>query len=248
MKVVTIFIMLFISSASQAAYKLKESEYGWRLYYDSRADVYLQLVDLRKATLRMACTQYTFDCSHKELNDHWDAISRKPYSITNGQFFRRRSGDTQLTLPVASYGGNFIANGLRQYDPVYEGYIRTLQIKESSAMVLSYYYPFLLSSSYNGGIVGLAPFEDGTSNGRTMIGLYNNYTLIILSAEKMKEIDAVNILFSLNISERNIVILDGSGSSQLKTESTEFYGCVDLPGICFKDKRTFPQYMLVESK
>jgi hypothetical protein len=191
------------------------------------------------------------------LKDAWDSFSdsnSNAVCITNGQFFDRSIDPTPLSFPL-KVNGEFLTDNWAD-----TGQTRMLQIHGSTASVQPFndvndiYQPSLLLSLNI--IVGLTPwyklpdqfkngvYVGGGYKGRTFVGVSNDGTKILIfsSSSSCQNQDfckndpsgnAQTVLNNFGISNDNIIMFDGGGSSQLICEGTTH--------VYSSDNRAVPQ-------
>jgi len=162
------------------------------------------------------------------MNTWWNDYSNtKTLSMFNGQFFNVTTfSKTPLSFPLRSNWNTIVT----QKDP---GNLRTLKIYNNNieAQILYDYNSDYLKNSKEL-IVGLNPNVDKGKNiktGRFYIGgLHTNsstlkYLLFFIGVSNT-QYNMENELYNWNILEQDIVMMDGSGSAQMRFGNLKVYG------------------------
>jgi hypothetical protein len=214
---------------------------GADLYSDSTGKVYVQVVDLLNGG------GVSFD-AHAGLVDYSNKIYKREsldylynffnssslFSMTNGQFFDNNSSTTKLSFPVkGSWNQLATINGEVNLSK------RTLYIKTDGYAYIEDGYNASLLSDYDVSdlIVSLHPDvgkSSGFKIGRSYIGGYSancsvsadcKYThLIFLVAANKKQSQMETIASNWGILPKSLIMMDGSGSAQIKAGNKSLYG------------------------
>ena len=149
------------------------------------------------------------------------------YAMFNGQFFNVKTvRTTPLSFPLRSNYRNIVT----QVDP---GQLKTLKIYNGgkSAQILYDYYPYYLNGSKEL-IVGLDPNVNkgkNVSQGRFYIaGVHDNNSklryLLFFIAKSKTQYQMENEISRWRIDiDTDVVMMDGSGSAQMKTRPKTLY-------------------------
>lgn len=214
-------------------YSLIESkDYGgYQLRKKRNDELYVVIVDLQKVNVDFGLVDKpgsgnTFKKHY--LYTWWNNYAtNNTYAMFNGQFFNVKTpSTTPLSFPLRS---NYI-NIVTQVDP---GQLKTLKIYNGgkSAQILYNYYSYYLNGSKEL-IVGLDPNVDkgkSVSQGRFYIaGVHSNNSklryLLFFIAKSKTQYQMENEISRWGIDiDTNLVMMDGSGSAQMKTKIKTLY-------------------------
>lgn len=264
----SLILASFSTYAFQAFdFSLVQSQSGYKLYYSSTRNAYVQEVDLQSAMIDMQCKSIQGQqCENVSIGAFWDSVksSAKVMSVTNGQFHDQGTPYANLALAVASKNGiisdGYDSGGLNQ---------RLVIFNQNNATIYHYHSVSALAGATNGGILGYHPIDfdaGGKKNqkiGRTMLGLklasgscdpqYASCLMryaYIVTAKAATQAEAVKILNDFGVHTNAIAMLDGSGSTQMQSKFGAIEGCRYQPiaGACPWTSRNIPQYMVVRQK
>jgi len=229
--------------------KVESKKNGFAVY--KKGNLYVTVVDLQKY-------EVTFGGVHKasngnsfykhKLNDWWNYY--KPLAMFNGQFFNIWKNPTPLSFPLRAQYRTLVT----QVDSGRS--LKTLKIYSNGneAQVYNGYGSWMLNNSKEL-IVGLDPSEnmDESSNiGRFYIGGVNDnssslrYLLFFVSDQKSQD-DMLIEIDNWGVWDQNILMMDGSGSAQMKTSKVTIYGS-RASSYYVPDYRNLPNVLLVRKK
>ncbi len=250
-----------------SGWKLKESYGNVRIYQKGTEQTYLQAIDIQnggKANLVGTITGYqNFNGKQeplllkKTLQEHWNSGYPGRLAITNGQFFNPNANPSMLSFGIKS-NWQVLTNGADNGSASK----RTLQIMYDGVSTTSYQYNFASSSAHSA-IVGLDPavshINDRFTVGRTMLCAVNRpyiappgypepvkkEWLFILTAKNKWKNTTLSDLNSWGCRTNNIVMGDGGGSSQLRTNGgIQMFGHASDNGGFFPDNRLLPSIIV----
>jgi hypothetical protein len=221
------------------------SEEGFTTY--KNGNIYVSVVDLQKCKVKFgnvdkASSGNSF--TKHNLDYWWNNIEGVQTAIFNGQFFNPDIDPTPLSFPLLSSWNTLVT----QVDP---GDLRTLKIYDNAkeAQILDDYYSYYLNNSKEL-IVGLHPSVDKKKNsniGRFYIGglHYNSSSLryLLFFVSKSSTQATMNSEISKwGVAEHEVVMMDGSGSAQMKTSQFSVYG---RNSYYLYDKRDLPNVISI---
>jgi len=169
----------------------------------------------------------------------------------NGQFFNIHKNPTPLSFPLRTQYQTLVTHidlGSKS--------LKTLKIYSNgtSAQIYDGYGSWMLKNSKEL-IVGLDPSEDmhsWASIGRFYIGGIHDdssslrYLLFFISTQKNQD-DMVKEIYNWEVWPQDIIMMDGSGSAQMKTNKITIYGS-KAPYIYYPDYRPLANVLLVRKK
>lgn len=240
--------------------KIQNGE-GVDLYANNSKDVFVQVVDLQNGggisfDAHAGLVDYSNKIYKKEkLDDLYNYFnSSNLFSITNGQFFDHNSSTTKLSFPVKGAWNQLATiNGEVKLSK------RTLYMKTDGFAYIDDGYNESLLNDYSVSdlIVSLNPDEQFSAKyaiGRFYIGGYSpncqtnikcKYEyLILLTAKEKTQIDMEAIADRWGVLPKSLIMLDGSGSAQVKTYKYSLYG-VNNPYTNTSDKRKLPHIISI---
>lgn len=271
-----VFIMLLsinTSYANPTGYLGVTYEDGWLLYRKIGGEnIYVQEINLQKNRINFVDWKIS-DQNFKlvSLSEKWQTLKNISYSLTNGSFFDRgANGLFNMSFPYKK-NGKIQSMGWSTEQNIYSGELKMLAIgydystgyKNHIAKVIDYDKAVLQQKNYTDILVGLSKYYDKSRYskiGRTFVGVkdYSYYDLsqqrgidtnlvYILTGVNLSQQDAIDELKKFGIEDNNIIMFDGSGSSQLFFEdngSKEVYGS-KKHNVNTPDKRSIPQAITV---
>lgn len=268
-KIVVLMSILFNFTFAQAGdYNLLNQKPGWKIYKKGSGDnvIYVQEIDINKA--RIFFIDKGSDISGRfekfDMHDMWKGISNISYSISNGAFYEKTDQIYDgISYPYKSSGvvkttGWSTQRDIDNLKMIVLSYENIHGIYKYTAKVLDY-SKNIFEQKNNGDILtGLnVNFNKSSSTnlGRTYIGVKSDYFgndyVYILNGKSLTQSEAKDELLKQYIDENNMIMLDGSSSTQLffkdKYNNTEyFYGCKSrIPFVCDAEKRSIPQAIAV---
>ncbi|MCJ8268397.1 MAG: hypothetical protein MJK04_03245 [Psychrosphaera sp.] len=243
--------------------KLKNGD-GVDLYKSSDGGVYVQVVDL-KSGARISFGGFADVASssnktyHREklstlYNEHY---SSDLFSAINGQFYDNKSATTGVAFPIKS-------NGVIKADAVWDSLSKR-------TMMIDYYGNAYVQDGYNAAnlknqsikelIVGLHPSVSKSKSitiGRSYMGGYSatctpkwatcmfSHVVFFVAKDKSQS-QMESIAAHWNVATEALVMMDGSGSSQIKAGSKSLYGNAGWSSNS-PDYRTMPHVILTYEK
>lgn len=269
--IVSFFTCFSVFANNLYEYNILESKPGYGLY--EKDGIYVQRINLKNVDLRFVHgSQNGNEFQSGKLTSWWSGINQlfpeKLISINNLSFFESEGNNTALSFPYKSLG---TIRTMGESDG-YPNARKMLAIKNNCydgrpcARINNYNVSTLNSNDFDNVIVGLDPFDDdvthwkrgkntGIQLGRTYAGVSYDITknpiLYIVIDKKATNDTITGVLSNLGVLDENMIMFDGSGSSQLKTQTTTVYGLhptLDLPPKYKADKRPLPQVMVITSK
>lgn len=266
--IVSFFTCFSVFSNNLYEYNLLESQFGYNLY--EKDGIYVQRINLKNVDLRFVHgSQNGNEFQSGKLTNWWSGISQlfpeKLVSINNLSFFENGGNITALSFPYKSLGtirtmgaSDGYLNGRKMFA------IKNSCYDEKPCPLITDYDSSTLNSNlFDNLIVGLDPFDDdvthwkrgkntGIQLGRTYAGVSYDLPsmpiLYVVIAEKATNDTMTGILSNLGVLNDNMIMFDGSGSSQLKTQTTSVYGLHPTLSGYIADKRPIPQVMVITSK
>ncbi|MCP4523594.1 MAG: hypothetical protein GY828_05255 [Candidatus Gracilibacteria bacterium] len=272
LKIVTLLTLVFSSLSLSAnnlyEYNLLKSQFGYMLF--EKDGIYIQRINLKNVDIRFVHGSQNSSLFQKGSIENWwsgmnQVFSDDLISINNLSFFESLSGNsTQLSFPYKSLGTirTFGASNGFPYAR------KMLAIKNSCydnrpcPLITDYNVNTFNSNNFDNVIVGLDPFDsDVTDNisgkrgsiniGRTYAGVSYDISstpiLYVIVAKQATNNEMTDALHDLGVSSDNMVMFDGSGSSQLISGNTKVYGSKN-PAYYSIDKRKIPQVMVISKK
>ena len=239
---------------------LKETYTNVRIYQKGTEESYVQVIDVLyggRIDMVQPGQQYGSWGSYPKfsrysLDTMWNNVSNTAVSIVNGQFFNSGVNPTYLSFgirddwSILTYGQDKTYNvtlPLKQLDFI-PNFGVIIQQPSTDAS---------LNSAYGShSIVGLDRKEDRSSGykvGRMYlcapIPASPSKYLLIMNLRASTEANANSLLDSWGCYDSRTVMMDGSGSSQLRTRGgTQMYGTSN-PWTGSADKRTLPEVIAV---
>ncbi len=256
--------VMFINNAyanNLDEYELLSSQAGLGIYKKDGSygigEIYVQRINMKHVDVKLMHGNKSGDFFGKAtLSSYWTILKDNinALSVSNGAFFEDLSNtSTQLSFPI-KINGNTLTTGASNDFPNER---KMLVFKDTCAngykcaLVMNYSTSILNSSSYSNIIVGLSPYADKSSSfplGRTFIGVDHSNTgtpiLYIVHGTNATQSQMREVMYDLNIYDDAIVMLDGSGSSQLAFGNTKVYGSRGTG----PDYRKIPQVIVVIKK
>jgi len=212
-------------------YMLMDSAKGVELCVDG--DDSVQIIDLSKgAKLEFLYEQIGNGNKFKDqkIDVFWNKFSKKSnaFSVVNGTFFYPNNGDyitatdAGLAFPLKK-NNTLVTMG---YEKEEDNDIRYLGINDNLAILRN---DNLVNIGYSNVLGGLSTDTDKHNNiwfiGRNLIGVNQDGTKIyILVSDGMKVSSAKTILIDFGADSSQIMMLDGSGSSQLRSKHYSVLG------------------------
>lgn len=248
-------------------YSLVNQKPGWKIYKKGSGDtvIYVQEIDINKA--RISFIDKGSDSSGAFLkfpmSIMWLNSSSIAYSISNGGFFNKTSSSYDGISSPYKVSSKVKTYGWSTQQDINSLKMLVLSSSTSSgsykytAKVLNYSKSIFDQINNTDILTGLNIDFDKykySNLGRTFIGVKSDYSgndyVYILNGKSLTQNEAKDELLNYYVNENNMIMLDGSGSTQLffkNTTNTEyFYGCASkIPGICGEDKRQIPQAIAI---
>ena len=253
-------VLLFVTSINTFAFTSKEYQIkptGWDaplsisttnvlIYKKTKVSAYMQIVDVKGgARIEFSSPKIVWDTkgiptfTRYPLLTHWNNLS-SPVSIVNGQFFDpNKSPATTLSFAVKSNGSILtLGQDKNSFDPKFPP--QQLEITRGSGAFVQTWNEYRIKevSKAQNIIVGLHPNDStkgpSTSRGRTAFCTNGKWVFIGTYVAETQS-NVVKDLQTWGCAKENVVIFDGGGSTQLKTNSFEISG----------DKRLLPQVVAV---
>lgn len=270
--IVTIVVLMsFVfnfSFAQPGDYTLVNQKPGWKIYKKGSGDdvIYVQEIDINKA--RVSFIDKGSNSSGAFLKfpmlTMWNSSSSVAYSISNGSFFEQTTGiydgiayPYKSSSKVKTYGWstqrdiNSLKMLVLSYDTSSGSYKYTAKVLPYSKSVFDQVKNTDILTALN---INFNKYSIGNI-GRTYIGVKSDYSgndyVYILNGKSLTQTEAKDELLNYYIDENNMIMFDGSGSTQLffknSANSTEYiYGCASIyPKICGEDKRQIPQAIAI---
>lgn len=234
---------------------------------------YIQSIDVNKARIHFVDWKKSNENFIKSsLTNAWKSLNSRAYSLSNGSFFDKgANGLYNMSYPYKSDGiiKSMGWSTFREKDKLKMlslGTESNTNIFKYTAKVFQYDELLFKSISYPDVLVGLDPtFNKNASSeiGRNFVGVkeysyqenrfspvYKTHLVYILISNAITQKDALNELIKLGVYETDIVMFDGSESSQLaffdnNNSTVEMYGCTSGDSRCISDKRSIPQAIAV---
>lgn len=226
----TILVSFSTYSAISYDYSIINQKDGWKIWRNENENVYIQEIDITKRRLDIIIEEKqnvnpygykTFDLQKKFSS----LVSKNTgvISITNGSFFERDIKKTHNGISYPFYNGVFKENGWStQISEDSELRIISWGISKApyigSIAKVEKYNKFDNYSMYY--LTGKNPEynQGGKKNQeikRTFIGVKDNRYIYILTGDKLTQSDAKITMQNFGLYESDIVMLDGSNSTQL---------------------------------
>lgn len=226
-----VIILLSFNSYSAVTYdySIVNQKDGWKIWRNDNKTVYIQEVDITKRQLNIIIegkqNEHPYGYKTFDLQDKFSLLrSNSPsiLSMTNASFFERDVKKKYNGISYPFYNGIYKENGWST-ESAEEGELRIitwgrlLPYSGMSAKVEKYnkyenynsYYLTGKNPEYNQG--GKKNLEIK----RTFIGVKDNRYIYILTGDKLTQSDARITLQNFGLYESDIVMLDGSNSTQL---------------------------------
>lgn len=251
---------------SYTGLKIYKKQIDYKVYY-------VQSIDVNKARIHFVDWKKSNEnFKMMSLTNAWSAVNNRAYSLTNGSFFDQGgNGLYNMSYPYKSSGviKSMECSTFREKDKLKMlslGTESNTNIFKYTAKVFQYDELLFKNNGYPDILVGLDPYfnkKESSEIGRTFVGVkeysyqenrfspvYKTHLVYILSSNAISQKDAINELIKLGVYETDIVMFDGSGSSQLafvdnNNSTVKMYGCTSDDNICNSDKRSFPQAIAV---
>lgn len=233
---------------SSPDYKLIDSVYGIDLYKHRSKNIFIQRINTDKVNIGFLSDQdsATMNFRKHSLDAYWSGIkSNHPnlFSVVNLSFFAfNKEILTELTF---GYKENGKIKTYGYGEPEQMDYRKMLIIDSNGKATIKTFSDSQLSSSINHQVaVGLdVDFDKHKyfSIGRNFIGITSDPTndnVLVIAIGEASQNQMKNILKDFDCEEEDMIMFDGSGSSQLRTNKAIFYG----------DKRLIPNVMGVVPK
>jgi hypothetical protein len=217
--------------------------------------VYVSIIDLGRAKLNVGNVQAAGNNKFVKytLSEWWNNISNK-LAIYNGQFFSMNgwpyASTTTLSFPLRSYWNNINTS-------IDTGSLKTLRVNSWGYTTIHYGYSSSMLNNSKELIVGFNPNQNkgySKSTGRFYIaGIPFNKSetreyyrtmeyLLFFTAISKNQSQMYSEISQWNAMQRDIVMMDGSGSAQMKVGSLEVYA------DGFPRKREIPNVISIESR
>jgi len=243
---------LVSNQAGLGIYK-KDNDYGLGL-----GEIYVQRINMKHVDVKLMNGNKSGEYFGKALlSSYWNILSGgiNALSVSNGAFFESLSGSTtKLSFPLKA-NGTVLTTGASNG---YQNDRKMVAFKDKCAsgykcaLVMNYSDSRFNSNSYQNVIVGLDAYAEGKSGwasiGRTFIGVdhsnSSNPIMYIVHGTQARQSEMRNIMNDLGIYDDAMVMLDGSGSSQLAFGNTKVYGSKGTG----PDYRKIPQIIVVTKK
>ena len=266
MKIVTLSALLVLSSANSSAFTSKDlptKPDGWdtplsssttnvRIYKKTKSSAYMQVVDIKGgARIEFSTPKVIWDkkrgiptATKYSLLTHWTYLS-SPVSIVNGQFFDQNKDPTTLSFAVKS-GGSILTLGQDKYSYDSKYPPKQMEITSGAAAYVQQWseYRIQYESKAPNIIVGLNSDDStkgpSTAKGRTAF-CTNGKWIFIGTYIAETQGNVVKDLQTWGCTKENVVIFDGSGSTQLKVGNKDTPGSLEFKG----DGRLIPQVVAV---
>ncbi len=245
-----------------------------KLYKKGSDDFYVVAVDVSEAKIKVGGTNSYYSDGNREyfytdsIENYWydnrdyvdiyNGTYQNLFAVLNGQFYDHTRNPTELSFPVKSEGTILTDNNG-------EGHLvkRSLLINSSGKVYIreGVTSSLLNSSSIKEFITGLHPDEDkngwawfvgrhyiggipeGNCNPSTSSCAYE-YILFFVNEDAQQSTMEFEIA-KWGVPRKSIIMMDGSGSSQLKTTNYSAYG---RNAKFKKDKRPLPNTILLYGK
>lgn len=262
--VINLFFLSSVSYAIPSEYTLKSQGIGWKIFQkgDNSNKIFIQEVDLKKAKIVFLDKEQNSNGEFEKFQilDLWKSISNLSYSLSNGAFFEKTENKFNgLSFPYKVNGviktNGWVTSNHNDNDlKILYFYFNNLT-KQDEVTIAPYKDYLLNNKNAKNALVGFDPEyskKEYMSIGRTFIGMKDKTTVYILNGKSLTQYDAVSELINFNVANSNIVMFDGSGSTQLyykKSNGYDYiYGCTISSYICNEDKRDIPQAIAVMKK
>lgn len=244
-----------------------------KLYKKDNDNFFVVAVDISKAKIKVGGVNSHYSDGTTELfytdsiDNYWDnninyvdiynSTYQNLFAVLNGQFFDNSRNPTGLSFPVKS-------NGIILTDNNGEDYLakRSLVIDSNGSVYITEGVPLGLLDSYNSKefITGLHPDEDKNGwawfVGRNYIGGIPKGTcdpsktscsyeyILFFVNQDAKQSTMESEIAKWGVPSKSIIMMDGSGSAQMKTRNYSVYG---NNGQSI-DKRYLPNTILIYGK
>ena len=265
-KAVVLVLMIMFTGLNAGSYtvpngfSLIKNSYGAKLYRNYYAHMYAVVVDMDKATINFDTLENSYgDKYEKYTMQKWwnDYSDYRTFAIVNGQFFNHLQNPSKLAFPLKS-NWNIITSHVD--DNLAK---RTLIINnDGTTYIKNGYSSYYLNNTKNV-IVGLNPSVDKGGFLKSLAPIGRNYIggiskgncnpniatcsykyLIFFIGEKHSQPNFLSRIRQWGVSDKSIVMMDGSASSQLISGNIKVYG-YKIPGSNSGRKRPVPHVITI---
>lgn len=262
-------LMVFMLSISVAhafvppGFETVNSKPGWTIWKKSQngGDVYVQKIDLNQRSIQFINnTKQNGSFPSFLIQDKFATMS--VLSLSNGSFMNEiNSANAYISYPYKN--GSLIDDGHATKSEYSSRELRVFYTSSDgkNVSIVKYYHPGFIQQSHTGNyMTGVTPYHNQGGRmhekiGRTFIAIQGNKTVYLLNAEKLTQDEARLNLMNFVINESDIVMLDGSISTQLSyktslNQTIDMQGCkIQIPGACkvieWVSNRKVPQAIAV---
>ena len=244
MKKMLVMLVMLVSLVSMSfagnynvpnGYTLKESSNGAKIYSNGNISVVIADMDRNRVDLGILNYAYRGKFYKDSISNWWkNYASYSTFAMINGQFFNTTINPTTLSFPLKDNGHvvtSYVDDNSQK---------RTLIIdKYNNAKILRGYTSYYLYNDAPDVIVGLNPSVSKSSwapIGRNYIGGIPKGTcnprysscdmkyLMFFIAKRKTQYYMLKEVEKWGVSKYAVVMMDGSGSSQLKSRTSSMYG------------------------
>lgn len=245
-----------------SGYNFISGGYGVDLYSSNNSDIYVQVVDLKNGGAisfdGFSSPSYNPDPIDKinkkyfrediaDIYTYYKSNVNNLFSVVNGQFFSTDYEYTKLAFPVKS-NGSIKAN--EDNEKSLKKRVIVIDYKKN-AYIFDYKKDILTNNFYKEELVGFNPVVNKSASasiGRNYIGIISNRYVLFFNAKNKTQNSMLKVTSSWNVKSTSLVMMDGSGSSQMiARDNYSIYGS-SVPYFDFPDYRKIPHVILILDK